>query len=110
MPFIAHFTNLKELNLEDNYLEGLPLDLEVMLPSVENLNLNGNNFEEEKFEEFGCKVPGSKKRALDGLFKLKKESKDDPKKKIIMDKICEDIKLTLNDNKNLPIETIKYAL
>lgn len=65
---------------------------------------------EEKFEEFGCKVPGSKKRALDGLFKLKKESKYDPEKKIIMDKICEDIKLTLNDNKNLPIETIKYVL
>jgi Leucine-rich repeat (LRR) protein len=51
MPFIAGFSELKELNLEDNYMETLPQDLQNMLPAVENLNLNGNNFDDEKFEE-----------------------------------------------------------
>ena len=51
MPFIAQFTELKELNLEDNYIEFLPQNLADMLPSVENLNLNGNSFDDEKFEE-----------------------------------------------------------
>ena len=47
MPIISHFTNLKELNLEENYLKSLPHDLSNILPSVENLNLNSNNFEED---------------------------------------------------------------
>ena len=51
MPFIAQFTELKDLNLEDNYIEFLPQNLADMLPSVENLNLNGNSFDDEKFEE-----------------------------------------------------------
>ena len=51
MPYIAHFTNLKELNLEDNYIDSLPDDLSSIFPAVENLNLNGNNFEEDQFEQ-----------------------------------------------------------
>jgi Leucine-rich repeat (LRR) protein len=34
---------LKELNLEDNFITELPKDLSKIFPSLENLNLNGNN-------------------------------------------------------------------
>ena len=37
--------------MEDNYIEVLPQDLSDILQSVENLNLNGNSFDDEKFEE-----------------------------------------------------------
>ena len=37
--------------MEDNYIEILPQDLSDILQSVENLNLNGNSFDDEKFEE-----------------------------------------------------------
>ena len=55
MPFLQQLTNLKELNLEDNYLETLPDDLSHILPNLQKLNLNGNNFDEDSvsfFENF----------------------------------------------------------
>lgn len=39
------------MNLEDNFIELLPEDLSRILGAVENINLNGNNFEDEKFEQ-----------------------------------------------------------
>ena len=50
MPYIGLFQNLKELNLEDNFIDTLPDDLSSIFPAVENLNLNGNGFEEINFE------------------------------------------------------------
>jgi len=40
---------LKELNLEDNYISTLPKDLSQIFENIENLNLNGNNFDEDEF-------------------------------------------------------------
>lgn len=48
-PFISQFTNLKELNLEDNYISSLPKDLSQIFRRLENLNLNGNNLEQDEF-------------------------------------------------------------
>lgn len=48
-PFISQFTHLKELNLEDNYISSLPRDLSQMFRQLENLNLNGNNLEQDEF-------------------------------------------------------------
>ena len=52
MPYIKQLKNLKELNLEDNYLETLPNDMSQMLPNLQNLNLNGNGFDEESVSIF----------------------------------------------------------
>lgn len=41
---------MKELNLEDNFIESLPKNLDLIIGSVENLNLNGNSFEDDHFE------------------------------------------------------------
>ena len=38
--------NLKELNLEDNYISALPPDLSIHFENIQNLNLNGNSFDE----------------------------------------------------------------
>ena len=40
---------MKELNLEDNYISTLPRDLSQIFENIENLNLNGNNFDEDEF-------------------------------------------------------------
>jgi Leucine-rich repeat (LRR) protein len=47
MHIISRFSNLKELSLEDNNVSELPEDLSEIMPALENLNLNGNNFDEE---------------------------------------------------------------
>ena len=46
MPAIQKFEQLKELNLENNYLNALPDNLHEILPNIENLNLNGNDFDD----------------------------------------------------------------
>ena len=46
MPVIQKFEQLKELNLENNYLNALPVNLHEILPNIENLNLNGNDFDD----------------------------------------------------------------
>ena len=52
MPYIQQLTNLKELNLEDNFIERLPKDMSQILPNLENLNINGNAIEEESVSVF----------------------------------------------------------
>lgn len=45
-PFLSQFKFLKELNLEDNSLKSLPLNLSAILPKMEIINLNGNDFDD----------------------------------------------------------------
>ena len=45
-PFLSQFKFLKELNLEDNSLKSLPLNLSDILPKMEIINLNGNDFDD----------------------------------------------------------------
>lgn len=45
---LAQFPNLKELNLSDNELTNLPEDLS-RLGLLQNMNLNGNNFDDVIF-------------------------------------------------------------
>jgi len=40
---------LKELNLEDNSIKNLPVKLATIIPKMEILNLNGNDF--DNFDE-----------------------------------------------------------
>lgn len=49
-PYISRLVKLKELNLEDNEIRSLPKNLAPIFPSLENLNLNGNNFDDDKFQ------------------------------------------------------------
>lgn len=44
MPYICQFTNLKEVNLEDNLLSRLPDNMTQIFRNVVILNLNGNEF------------------------------------------------------------------
>lgn len=44
MPYICQFTNLKEVNLEDNLLSKLPDNMSQIFRNVVILNLNGNEF------------------------------------------------------------------
>ena len=45
-PFLSQFKFLKELNLEDNSLKSLPHNLSTILPKMEIINLNGNDFDD----------------------------------------------------------------
>ena len=45
-PFLSQFKFLKELNLEDNSLKSLPLNFSAILPKMEIINLNGNDFDD----------------------------------------------------------------
>jgi Leucine-rich repeat (LRR) protein len=44
-PFLSKFMFLKELNLEDNSIKNLPINLATIIPKMEILNLNGNDFD-----------------------------------------------------------------
>lgn len=45
-PLLSKFMFLKELNLEDNSIKSLPKSLAAIIPKMEILNLNGNDFDD----------------------------------------------------------------
>lgn len=60
---------------------------------------------EEKFKELGHKIPDSKKKALMELFNLLSGAKTDIEKQIIADRLFENIKLLLFNNRDIAINT-----
>jgi Leucine-rich repeat (LRR) protein len=48
-PYLSKLLNLKELNLEENSITSMPNNLRSVLPSLMNMNLNCNDFDDDLF-------------------------------------------------------------
>lgn len=64
--YLQKLGNLKELSLEDNQIKSLPENLDLILPNVETLNMNGNVFDDQTFLRVIIQV--NKMRSLQSLY------------------------------------------